>query len=76
MDEVLDIIAELVMQHCKKQPDGGYHSGFIGVNGSAIRLLGEHGRARVVDGAGRGATAYFNQYAPLLGGAVTRPEER
>lgn len=40
---MLDIIAGLVRQHCRKDADGMIESGFIGVNADAIDLLCEHG---------------------------------
>lgn len=50
----LDIIAELIEQHCWSNTTPAYDSGFITINANAMRFLAEHGRFEIIsDDGGR-----------------------
>lgn len=61
--ELLDVIAGLVQQHCRKDSDGVVESGFIGINAIAIDILCEHGIMELThpDTIGRGRWAKWSR---------------
>lgn len=74
--ELLDALADMVMQHCRDESLGGgtspnYSSGFLSANANAMRLLAKYGRMAILhDGRtvpnrdGRGVIGYFTEARP------------
>lgn len=53
MDDALDLIADLIDQHCWSGGTPAYNSRYLTVNAAAMRFLAEHGRFKILGDDGQ-----------------------